>query len=288
MKNVLITGASGGFGLLITRALLEKGYTVIATMRDIESRNKEKAAELEKKGAVVIEMDVVNDDSVKTAVNTAIEKSGKLYAVIQNAGQGVLGYQEFFTIDDFKKLFDLNVFGVQRVTRAVLPHMRENKSGLLMFVSSLLGRITIPFYGPYNASKWALEAMAENYRAELSQFGIESVIVEPGGYPTDFGTNLMKPGDTSRAAGYGDAAQAPEYMFGKFAEALQANPNQNPQHVADTVAEILNAPHGERPFRTVVDSMGMGDAVKDYNVKLDQVTQGLYNAFGMAHMLEVK
>jgi NAD(P)-dependent dehydrogenase (short-subunit alcohol dehydrogenase family) len=114
------------------------------------------------------DLDVTDDQSVQSAVEKATEEMGSIDVVINNAGIGVIGMQEHFTPDDFQKLFDINVVGVQRVNRAVLPQMREKGSGLLIHVSSLLGRMTLPFYGPYNASKWALEALAENYRVELS------------------------------------------------------------------------------------------------------------------------
>ena len=126
----------------------------------------------------------------------AVDQAGGLDVVINNAGVGVLGLQEAFTIDDWQKLFDINVFGVQRVNRAVIPGMRARGSGLLIQVASILGRMTIPFYGPYNASKWALEALSENYRTELSGFGVDCCIVEPGGYPTNFMANLMTPSAT--------------------------------------------------------------------------------------------
>jgi len=179
------------------------------------------------------------------------------------------------------------VFGVQRVNRAVLPYMRDRNSGLLIHISSLLGRITIPFYGPYNASKWALEALAENYRVELSGFGIDSCIIEPGGYPTTFMDNLIKPSDSTRDSSYGDLAQAPMGLFNDFGKALEANPEQNPQNVADAVSDLIDTPPGQRSFRTVVDKMGMGDPIKGYNEQLEQITSGLYHAFGMGDMLKL-
>jgi NAD(P)-dependent dehydrogenase (short-subunit alcohol dehydrogenase family) len=166
--------------------------------------------------------------------------------------------------------------------------MRENGEGLLIHVSSLLGRFTLPFYGPYNASKWALEAMVENYRTELSGFGIESCIVEPGGFPTEFADALLKPTDKSRENSYGEFAKAPTAALENFEKALASNPEQNPQNVADTVSGLIDAPAGERRFRTVVDKMGMGDHIEGYNEKLDQVTTGIYTAFGMEGMLKPK
>lgn len=208
-KKILITGSSAGFGKLTAITLLEKGHTVVATMRDVNGKNKSSAEELKTTGAHVVEIDVRNDKSVKKGIASAIEIAGGLDVVVNNAGVGVLGLQENFTPEDWQTIFNINVFGVQRVIRAVLPYMRDKKSGLLVYVSSLLGRMVMPFYGPYNASKWALEALAENYRVELSAFGIESCIVEPGAFSTSFMNKLMKPADNSRDSDYGDFINAP-------------------------------------------------------------------------------
>lgn len=287
-KNILITGASAGFGKLTTNTLLKNGHDVVASMRGISSKNKSVADDLRSAGAYIVEIDVTDENSVNKGVEHAIDITGGLDVVINNAGVGVVGLQETFTIDDWKNLFDINVFGVQRVNRAVLPHMRENKSGLLIFLSSLLGRITMPFYGPYNSSKWAVEAMAENYRAELSGFGIDTCIVEPGGYPTKFMDNLVKPGDTSRDESYGPLVQAPLAILENFEQALAANKEQNPQNVADAISTLIDTPGGQRSFRTVVDKMGMGDPIGEYNNQLEQITTGLYNSFGIGDMLKLK
>ena len=287
-KKVLITGASGGFGKLTVHTLLQQGHSVVASMRNPNSKNQTVATELEEAGAKIVEIDVTNDASVNNGVQKAIDLMGGIDVVINNAGVGVLGMQEHFTPEDFQRLFDINVFGVQRINRAVLPHMRANGSGLIIYISSLLGRMTMPFYGPYNASKWALEAIAENYRTELSGFGIESCIVEPGGFPTNFFGSLMQPSDHSRDDSYGEFMQVPKQSFDGFEAALESNPNQNPQLVADAVTGIISGTPGERAFRTVVDNMGMGDPIKGYNEQLEQITSGIFNAFGMADMLKLK
>jgi NAD(P)-dependent dehydrogenase (short-subunit alcohol dehydrogenase family) len=208
--------------------------------------------------------------------------------VVNNAGVGVIGFQETFTPDDWKKLFDINVFGVQRVNRAVLPQMRLRRSGLLIHISSLLGRVVIPYYGPYNASKFALEALADNYKIELSGFGIESVIVEPGGYGTAFADNLMRPSDSNGIKTYGDLAPMPEMMLKAFEKNFEGPNAPDPQWVADAVAEIVKKPRGQRPFRTVVDRLGMGTAVIPYNKSADELQKGMFTAFGMADSLKLK
>jgi len=207
---------------------------------------------------------------------------------VNNAGVGVLGLQETFTPEDWKKVFDVNVLGVQRVNRAVLPQMRERRAGLLIHISSLLGRMVIPFYGPYNASKFALEALADNYRIELSSFGIESVLVEPGGYGTTFMDGLIKPSDRSRDPGYGPMAGAPEQSLASFVKHLTGPHAPNPQWVADAVAGLVQAPRGKRPFRTTVDRLGMGAAVDPYNQAAEEMQKKVYAAFGLSDVLALK
>ncbi|MBK7880600.1 MAG: SDR family oxidoreductase [Saprospiraceae bacterium] len=288
MSKILITGANGGFGALTVKTLLNQGQSVVATMRNTDSKNKAIADELTALGAKIVNIDITNDESVNSGVVKAIELLGGLDVVINNAGVGVLGIQEQFNTDDFKRLFDVNVFGVQRVNRAALPHLRNQGSGLLIQISSLLGRIALPFYGPYQATKWAVEALAENYRVELSGFGVDSCIVEPGGYPTSFMNNLMLPSDKSQNESYGGMVSAPKQMFENFEQALANNPAQNPQNVADAITKLINMPAGKRPMRTIVDNMGMGTHIEPYNNQLAQIHEGLFNAFGIGEMLKLK
>ena len=287
-KKVLITGTSSGFGKLITGTLLSQGDTVVASMRDIEGRNRQAADELRGLGAKVVELDVTDDSSVEAGVAAAIDAADGLDVLVNNAGIGVLGLQETFTPDDWKKLFEVNVFGVQRVTRAVLPTLRQQQSGLLMFVSSILGRIVLPFLGPYNASKFALEALADNYRSELSAYGIDSVVVEPGGYGTSFADSLLQPSDADRVAELGDYADAPAQMMEAFGENLVGENAPDPQWVADAVGKLVAQNTGERPFRTVIDGLGMGEPIDAYNKVAEEVTAGIYGSFEMGDMLKVK
>lgn len=287
-KKILITGASGGFGKLIVLTLLQKGHLVAASMRDINGKNKNVADELRNAGANVLEIDVTDDSSVANGVKTAISKLNGLDVLINNAGVGVLGMQEFFTTGDFQKVFDINVFGVQRMNREVVPYFREKQDGLIVYTSSLLGRIALPFYGAYQASKWALEALAENYRVELSGFGIENCIIEPGGYPTAFSENLLRPSDLSREADYGDFAKVPEAALHNFENVMKNNPQQDPQKVANAFVELIEKTKGEKPFRTVVDFIGMADHIQKYNEHHEQIMTGLYTNFGTQGMLSVR
>ncbi len=286
--NILITGASSEFGRLIVADLVAAGHRVVGSMRDIASRNAPAAAEFKAMGVEVVEIDVTNDASVEAGVAKATQLLGHVDTLINNAGVGAHGLQENFSADDFHRLFDINVFGVQRMIRAALPQMRGRREGLILNISSLLGRVALPFYGPYNASKWALEAMSENYRAELSAFGVDIAIVEPGGFPTRFIDNLMQPASRDRDPGYGDMAGAPKASLDGFEGFLAANPQQHPQLVADAVVHVIGTAPGERPFRTEVDRIGMAEPLKGYNDHLAQVTSGLFTNLGMEDMLKLK
>ncbi len=287
-KKILITGASGGFGFLTCKELRAKGHQVTGTMRKADGKNDIKAEDLRRLGVHIVEMDVTDESSVNNGVQEAIEKMGGLDVLINNAGVGVLGMQEHFTPKDMQKVFDVNVFGVQRVTRAVLPFLRNQGKGTLLFVSSLLGRVSMPFYGIYNASKWAVEALAENYRVELSHFGIECCIVEPGGYPTTFMENLVKPSDRSRNKSYGSFMREPNAMFEGYQKSMEHYEEQRPENVAKGIVNLIDMPFGDKPMRKVIDFMGMGEYIEDYNEKFDKITYSLYSAFGNEGMLSVK
>jgi NAD(P)-dependent dehydrogenase (short-subunit alcohol dehydrogenase family) len=254
-------------------------------MRDIAGRNAAVAAEFRAMGVDVVEIDVTDTDSVNAGVVKAMQVLGHVDALINNAGVGAHGLQENFSAEDFRRLFEINVFGVQRMIRAVLPDLRSRGEGLILNVSSLLGRVALPFYGPYNASKWALEAISENYRAELSAFGIDVAIVEPGGFPTRFINNLMQPTSRDRDPSYGEMAGAPKASLEGFEGFLAANPQQNPQLVADAVVDVIGTAPGTRPFRTEVDRVGMAEPLKGYNDHLAQITTGLFANLGLADML---
>ena len=190
-------------------------------MRGVNGKNKEAAAELAEQGAKIVELDVTSDESVKQGIANAIQEVGKIDVVVNNAGVGVMGLQEAFSIDDFKKLFDINVFGVQRVLKAIILTSDPIKSGTIVNISSLLGRMTIPYYGPYNASKWALEGLTENYRTELSQFGIDVLLIEPGGFPTTFMDRLLRPSDTETEKAYASLTPSQEDFASNFEQPWQ-------------------------------------------------------------------
>lgn len=288
LKNVLITGAAGGFGTVIIEALLTKGYTITGAMRDAGGRNKQAAETLKKKGVFIVEIDVTSDESVVEGVSKAAAQMGSIDILINNAGLGAGGIQEGFTADDWKKVFDVNVFGVQRMTRTVLPFMKQQQKGLLMLISSLSARLSVPFQGPYSPSKWAAEALAESYRMEVSNFGIESCIVEPGGFPTQFIGSLLQPSEKERSSDYGAIKDLPDALLTSIKSVFESNPEQKPDLVATAVIELIEMTHGKRPMRTEVDRMFMGDLVAPLNEQLAKANEKMYEAFQMDHLTKVK
>ena len=287
-KKILITGTNSGFGRMFVETLLKGGHTVVAAMRDVEGRNGQAAKDLREAGAHVVEIDVTDEASVEAGVAAGIEAAGGLDVLINNAGFGVAGLQETFSVDDWKRVFEVNLFGVQRMTRAALPTFRAQGSGTLMFVSSLLGRFVLPFLGPYNASKWALEALAENYRVELAGLGIDSVVVEPGGFGTGFLDGMGTPSDEARVAEIGAYANAPQEFVTGFEQNLAGDEAPDPQMVADAVARLVDTPAGERPFRTTVDGLGMNTFIDPLNEAGERTMQGIYGAFEMGDMLKLR
>ena len=244
---VLITGASTGFGRLIAETLARAGHIVFATMRDPQSKNAKNAGELlalaEKESLAIhtLEMDVTSEASVENAVRSVIAQAGRIDVAINNAGYAILGLAEATTTQQAQQIFDTNFFGCQRVNRAVLPHMRRQRSGLLMHVSSGAGRMIVPAFAFYCATKFAMEALAEGYHYELAPQGIESVIVEPGAYKTPVFGNMVTASDAVRTETYGAANAIPPKV-----DALLSGTTADPQEVADAVLQIIETPVGQK------------------------------------------
>lgn len=287
MQKVMITGIAGGFGKPTALALLEKGYQVAGSVRSRDGKSADIVADLEAAGAFIVELDVTDTAGTERGIADAIAHLGGLDVLFNNAGIGCYGIQELMSPEEMALVFDVNVMGVQRVMRAALPHMRSQGRGTVLYTSSLIGRITTPFYGTYSASKWALEAVVECYRTELSGFGIESCIIEPGAMPTAFFDGMVAPGDRDREAQYGEFAAVPAMAAAGLAEMLEATPNQRPERIAEAVIVLLETPFGQKPFRTVVDHVGVGPQIEHYNNVLHDVTRNVMISFGIDDMLKL-
>jgi NAD(P)-dependent dehydrogenase (short-subunit alcohol dehydrogenase family) len=277
---VLITGSSTGFGRLFTETLARNGHTVFATMRDPGGRNGKNASEirtLAEKDSLpihVLELDVTDDASVERAVDAVIAKAGRIDVAINNAGYYLSGLAEAVTTEQARRLMDTNFLGPVRINRAVLPHMRRQRSGVLMHISSVAGRITGPSMGFYCASKFALEALAESYSYELASQGIESVIIEPGAYETPVFGNTVMAADEASTDTYGSVKEIPAKV-----NAALASVAGNAQEVADAVLRIVETPAGEKQLRYLVTQRNLG--VDQINAVSKQVQAKVLEGFGL-------
>jgi len=263
-KTVLVTGTSNGFGADVATTLAADGHRVFATMREMNGRHARAADDLRAKGIETIELDVTDTASVDAAFKTLFENTGgKLDVLVNNAGVAAGGISETFSAEQLRDMFEVNVFGLQRMLRAALPAMRLQNSGLVINVGSILGRVTIPFFGLYGASKHAVEALTETYRYELSQLGVDVVLVQPGPYPTKLYTSIQQPSDTGRAEEYGDVANLPggisDFLGGLFASPEAPNPHD----VAEAIVGLVDTNAGERPARVVVGLTFGADIAND-------------------------
>ena len=262
-KTILITGASTGFGRDTAETLARAGHKVFASMRDPEAKNRAHADALRGRAIEVVELDVTDSQSVDRAVAAVIAKAGRIDVLINNAGVAAAGVSEAFTPEQATALFDVNVIGLHRVTRAVLPHLRRRNDGLIINIGSILGRVTFPFFGLYGASKFAVEALTDSFRYEVSQLGIDVALVQPSAYPTQMYASAAQPADTGRAEEYGTVGEIPAAMLQQFSTMLSGSDAPNPHDIAEAVATLIAAPKGARPARTVVGAGYGADTVND-------------------------
>ncbi|AWN43458.1 SDR family oxidoreductase [Methylobacterium durans] len=292
-KIILVTGSSSGFGRLTAVALARAGHTVYASMRDVANRNARNAAELTtlstKEGIDLrpLELDVQSEESVNAAVGKLIAESGRINVVVHNAGHMMFGPAEAFTPEQFAQQYDVNVLGTQRVNRAVLPHMRARREGLLVWVSSSSSAGgTPPYLAPYFAAKAAMDSLAVLYARELSRWGIETTIVVPGAFTK--GTNHFahsgRPADEACVAEY---EAGPYKNFGEQVQqafAAIVPEDADPSPVAARIAEVVDTPFGQRPFRVHYDPSQDGADV-GFTV-LDRLRAEMLHRVGLSDLLK--
>jgi NAD(P)-dependent dehydrogenase (short-subunit alcohol dehydrogenase family) len=293
MAVALVTGAATGIGNLTARTLAEAGHTVYASMRAPSHNNANDAEalrEMARRKQIdlrIVALDVTSQPSVDAAVATILDEAGQLDVVVHNAGHLVLGYAEAFTVEDLQHVFDVNAFGMQRVNRAVLPHMRERRAGTLVYVGSTTTVVVPPFLGPYVASKFAFDALAQTTAYEVSQFGIETTIVMPGAFTS--GTNHF-PGASRASDGAVTAAYAsldPLVERNETATAALFEPgvHADPGEVAQEIVRVLELPRGSRPLRTVVDFTQAG--VERVNEVAGAAQRDFLTRLGFAQLLKL-
>jgi NADP-dependent 3-hydroxy acid dehydrogenase YdfG len=283
-KTILITGASTGFGRDTAETLAHAGHTVFASMRDPQAKNRKHSEALRKRGIEVVELDVSNDDSVDQAVKEVLARARRIDVLVNNAGIASAGVTEAFTPDQAKVVFNTNVVGLLRTTRAVLPAMRRQGDGLIINIGSILGRVTFPFFGIYGASKFAVEALTDSLRYEVSQLGIDVALVQPSAYPTSMYTNVQQPADTDRAVAYGTVGEIAGAMFKHFMNTFEAPDAPNPHDVAEAIGKLVALPRGRRPARTVVGAAFGSDTV---NEQTAPVQAHVLEALGLGHLAKL-
>ena len=284
-KIILITGASTGFGRDTAETLARAGHRVFAAMRDIAGRNREHADALRGKKINVVELDVTDDGSVDRAIASVLKEAGRIDVLVNNAGIASAGVSEAFTPDQAKVLFNTNVIGIHRTIRAVLPSMRAAGDGLIINIGSVLGRVTFPFFSIYGASKFAVEALTDGFRYELSQLGVDVVLVQPSAYPTNMYASIQQPADAARATAYGATGEIPGKMFATFTEMFSSPAAPDPHDVATAIAALIDRPRGERPARTVVGQPFASEAV---NTATAPVQRGVIESLGLGHLASLK
>ena len=191
-RVALVTGSSSGIGFETCLALARDGFHTFASMRDTKKAPPlQEAAKKENLNIEIIPLDVDKGDSIKSAVSKIISKVGRIDVLVNNAGYGLFGCVEDVPVDDFKKQFETNFFGIITIIQEIAPIMRKQGSGFIVNISSVAGRIGFPASPAYISSKFALEGLSECLRYELDQFGVKTIIIEPGVIKTSFFSSMQ-------------------------------------------------------------------------------------------------
>jgi NAD(P)-dependent dehydrogenase (short-subunit alcohol dehydrogenase family) len=283
-KIILVTGASSGFGWLTAHTCAAQGHTVYATVRETTGRNAEKAKLLSSQENIhVLDVEITEAKSVAESLEKIISKEGKIDVVVNNAGYFAGGLAESFTEDDLDKMLNVHVKGPWRSIRAALPQMRKQGEGLIINISSSLGRFSAPFMTVYNTAKFAIEGLTEGLHYEVRPLGVDVVLIQPGAFPTDIFSKTVSGSDASVLAGYGELANIPNKVnegMGQMFEAVKPNP----QLVADAVLKLIDTPKGHRPLRTVCDP-STGTFTEAANGHVKEQYKNFVSAFGMQDLL---
>ena len=250
-KTILITGSSSGFGFLSAKKFQAEGWNVVATMRTTS-----KDSELAKLDNVLVcRLDVTDRASIKEAVAAGLERFGRIDVLFNNAGFGTFGPVEAATDEQLRRLMDVNYFGLVDVMKAVLPHMRERREGLIINMSSVGGRITYPYTSAYHGSKFAVEGITEAMQYEVNPLGIRMKLIEPGAFGTSFTSNMVLI----------NLEQVPDYQtgFNGFVARMQeelGSGQQDPQDVANLVFEAATDGTDKLRYPVGADALGLLEA----------------------------
>ena len=256
-KVALVTGSASGIGFETALELAREGYHTYATMRDVKKGDRIlDIAKKENLKIKVIELDVNNENTIKKAVETIINEKKRIDVLVNNAGYFLVGCLEDLTITDLKEQFETNFFGVVRTIQAVLPTMRSQKSGTIVNISSVAGKIGFPVTPGYISSKFALEGLSESMRYELFPFGIRTIIIEPGVIKTNLFSTLKKV--TKKESPYTDMTE--KVMNGLLMMSEMGTP---PQEVAKTIVKAVSSENPLPRYPVGNDAIMFLEAKKD-------------------------
>lgn len=246
-KVILLTGASSGIGYDTATRLAKQGHKVYGAARRID-----KMQPLKELGVTPIKMDVTDDASMIAGVNAVLEAEGRIDVLVNNAGYGYFGAIENVSMEEARKQLEVNVFGLARLTQLVIPHMRQQGSGRIVNLASIAGKLALYFGGWYHVSKFAVEGFSDALRMELKPFGIDVVIIEPGGIRTEWGVIAADHlAESSKGTVYEQAAlneaNAMKYTY------TRAKLLSNPSVIAKAICKGVNRRHPKARYRT-----GMG------------------------------
>ncbi|NER35696.1 MAG: SDR family NAD(P)-dependent oxidoreductase [Oscillatoria sp. SIO1A7] len=233
-KVALVTGASSGIGKEIAKQLLEDGLVVYVAARRLE-----KMKDLEALGAIALKMDITKEEDIQYVVEEIKKSNGGIDVLINNAGYAIYGAMEDTTIEDARRQFEVNIFGLARLTQLALPYMRGQKSGKIINMSSMGGKIYTPLGAWYHATKHALEGWSDCLRLELTPFNIDVVIIEPGAIETEFGDVMLQPMiERSGNSAYSDMATK---MVNMTKESYEKGGGSHPSVIAKLVSKAVKA-----------------------------------------------
>lgn len=292
---VLITGAGSGIGRAIAQVLADSGRCVYAGLREPDARNKERAEELAAFSQAgdhdlrIVDLDVLSDASCRAAVDRVLLEQGRIDVVVNNAGMLMVGVTEAFSPEQVAEIFDTNAISWLRVNRAVLPVMRRQGSGVLVYIGSTTSRIHEPFLGAYVASKVAGEALAEVIGMEASPFGVETVIVQPGAFTrgTEHFQHAQSPANAAVVEQYGAVLRLADDLDRKLDAVDVANGGSlDVSAVGVAVRDVLARPRGERPRRVVVDAQRKG--VEELNELHDAKQQAFLDRMGLGMLTRIQ
>ena len=290
-NTVLITGTSTGFGRLAAEHLAREGHKVFATMRGATGKNQAAADELnaltgEGLDITVLELDVTSAEDIAAVVSAVEDSAGSLDVLVNNAGMFGMGPVEAYTSDQFRFIMETNVIGLHAITRAFLPMMRAAKSGLVINVSSVVGRLTMPGGTLYTSTKYAVEALTEGYRYETKEHGIDFVLIEPEAYGTDIFGKTFDPEDADVATAYPEFMATLAQLGEAIGETIQAEDANDPAEFGRVLSELIGMVPGTRPLRRPMgkDLKPMMDGL---NGQIAEAQRGFLTAFGYTDYVDL-